>query len=201
MAGGPMSKSSFYSGDFNTQVTKILATGQISEKEATFCLIDQRTFECHWKTVEALVAYKKQGNKIELFYFLASGWLERAVANQLDKAVLERWWGRNDWADVGKMSREKRCEALVERLKVGLKYKSVKAWPIFERRGGGSVMYYMIHATDHPEAPRLMSRAYRKCVSPLEPLEQLNLELEGELKGPQAHPSTLPPSRWAASRS
>jgi hypothetical protein len=39
-------------------------------------------------------------------------------------------------------------------------------------------MYYMIHATDHPEAPRLMSRAYRQMVYPLEPLEQLSLELE-----------------------
>ena len=38
-------------------------------------------------------------------------------------------------------------------------------------------MYYMIHATDHPEAPKFMSRAYRRAVLPLEQIEQLNLDL------------------------
>lgn len=37
-------------------------------------------------------------------------------------------------------------------------------------------MYYMIHATDHPEAPKLMSRAYNSTVNPVdESPEQLGL--------------------------
>ena len=36
-------------------------------------------------------------------------------------------------------------------------------------------MYYMIHATDHPEAPALMNRAYHKAVTPIEPAEQMAL--------------------------
>jgi hypothetical protein len=50
------------------------------------------------------------------------------------------------------------------------------------------VMYYMIHATDHPDAPVQMSRAYRNTVMPLEAQEQLKLEFETEPKGPQAQP-------------
>jgi hypothetical protein len=38
-------------------------------------------------------------------------------------------------------------------------------------------MYHVIHATDHPEAPKFMSRAYRRAVLPLEPIEQLSLAL------------------------
>ena len=38
-------------------------------------------------------------------------------------------------------------------------------------------MYYMIHATDHPEAPKLMERAYNKAVQTKEPLDQLQLQL------------------------
>ena len=38
-------------------------------------------------------------------------------------------------------------------------------------------MYYMIHATDHPEAPKLMERAYNQAVLPKETVEQLKLEL------------------------
>jgi hypothetical protein len=78
------------------------------------------------------------------------------------------------------MSREERCDVLVGRFKRELGYLSVRAWPIYERENGGAVMYYMIHATDHPEAPKLISRAYRNTVSPL---EQLDLGLFPEGKG------------------
>ena len=33
-------------GDFNVNIKKILGSGKITQKEATFCLIDQHTFEC-----------------------------------------------------------------------------------------------------------------------------------------------------------
>jgi len=52
-------------GDFNITVDKILSGGSIPQKEATFCLLDQRMFECHWQTLVKLAAYKKQPqNKI-----------------------------------------------------------------------------------------------------------------------------------------
>jgi hypothetical protein len=37
-------------------------------------------------------------------------------------------------------------------------------------------MYYMIHATDHPEAPTLMRRAYENAVQAPEPVDQLALD-------------------------
>jgi hypothetical protein len=39
-------------------------------------------------------------------------------------------------------------------------------------------MYYMVHATDHPDAPGLMLRAYNAAVKPKEPYEQLLLEFQ-----------------------
>jgi len=170
-----------YHGDFNEKVDQILSSGDITEKEATFCLLDQRTFQCHWSTVEKLAQFKQSGHKIEIFYFLANGWLERALHAQKDLNVLAAWWGRVDWTDLIAMSRDQRRDMLVKRFRRDLGYRSVKAWPIYERDDGGAVMYYMIHATDHPEAPKLMSRAYRNTVSPLEPVEQLKLELGSEV--------------------
>ncbi len=58
-----------YEGDFNARIAEILDAGTIAGKEATFCLLDQRMFECHWQTIEKLVSYKRSGNKIEVFYF------------------------------------------------------------------------------------------------------------------------------------
>ncbi len=168
-----------YRGDFNVTVDEILSGGNITENEATFCLLDQRTFECNWLTVEKLARFKKTGHKIELFYFLANGWLERALSGQKDMDKLACWWGRGDWIRLKEISRDERRDATVERLKSELGYRSVIAWPIYERQDGGAVFYYMIHATDHPEGPIQMSRAYRNTVFPLEPLEQLKLDLVG----------------------
>ena len=149
----------------------LLASGKVKPTQATFCLLDQRTFECHWSTVKALAEYKlKDKTKIELFYFLAVGWLGRALAAQQDQKVLEDWWGGTDWIKLRGMSEQEIVEAFRLRFKRELGYKSVKPWPIFERKGRGRVMYYMIHATDHKEAPMLMSRAYEKAVQPKEPL-------------------------------
>lgn len=190
-------KIHIYPGDFNEQVDTILAEGNISHKQATFCLLDQRTFECHWTTVEKLARYKKDGHhKIELFYFLATGWLERSMAaltKNRDKQ--EKWWGRDDWERVPEMSRDERLNALIQRFKKDLGYQSVKPWPIYEKETGGAIMYHMIHATDHPEAPKFMSRTYRRAIYPLEPIEQLNLELFAENKGPSS--KTDPPSDGA----
>jgi hypothetical protein len=36
-------------------------------------------------------------------------------------------------------------------------------------------MYFMIHATDHLDAPGLMARAYDKAVEPVQRAEQLEL--------------------------
>jgi three-Cys-motif partner protein len=181
-----------YPGDFNRHVCKILDAGTISEKEATFCLLDQRTFECEWATVEKLARYKKSGMKIELFYFLANSWLNRALSAQKDMEKLARWWGRDDWTKLREMSRDGRRDAMVERMKGELGYKYVMPWQIFKRKTGGIVMYYMIHATDHPEAPVQMSRAYRNTVLPLEPVEQLDLTFVDEPKGPAVQQPPAP---------
>jgi three-Cys-motif partner protein len=82
-------------GDFNVRVTDLLRSSTITPKEATFCLLDQRTFECHWSSLVALAGHKPPGSlKIELFYFLAQKWLDRALAAQEDPGPPTAWWPR-----------------------------------------------------------------------------------------------------------
>ncbi len=154
-----------YFGDFNVRVQELLNKRSIKEKEATFCLLDQRTFQCHWSTVEALAGYKKEERKIELFYFLASKWLARAVRGIKNEAIIEKWWGRADWRDLRGMSPGKCANEMVRRFKTELGYNSAKPWPIFRTGRPGVVMYYMIHASDHADAPLLMRRAYDQAVT------------------------------------
>src|SRR5213592_4675370 len=56
-------------GNFNELLDEVLAP--IAAREATFCLLDQHTFECEWVSVVRLARHKEEGYKIELFYFLA----------------------------------------------------------------------------------------------------------------------------------
>ena len=70
---------------------------QVGKGKATFCLIDQRVFECEWATLER-IAVQKEEPKIELMYFLGTGWLDRAMSELHDKSIIEKWWGRPDWS-------------------------------------------------------------------------------------------------------
>lgn len=174
--GEPKRTISLYHDDFNAAVGKMLTTGKIGEREATFCLLDQRTFECKWATLERLAKYKP-GNqkKIELFYFLAASWLPRALVAQKQKAVIVDWWGRGDWDSLRPMKDHDRAELFCQRFKEELGYGSALAWPIRSRAHGGRIHYHMIHASDHEEAPKLMYRAYHNAVSPKETPKQLGL--------------------------
>ena len=173
----PKRTVTIHEGDFNQLLPVLLHKEAIKQdKEAIFCLLDQRTFECHWATVEALARYKTSGNKIELFYFLPNAWLRRALANQKNEEPVHDWWGGDGWKEWSVLSPDARRDAFVKRFKDELKYWSVKPWPIYEKPEGGKRMYFMIHATDHPDAPSLMARAYANAVNPIESPEQLLLE-------------------------
>jgi three-Cys-motif partner protein len=151
-------------GDFNETVSAVLASGRITEKTATFALLDQRTFECRWATVEQLARHKT-GTKIEIFYFLATGWLDRSIAavrRPETAAKLAAWWGRADWRSLQGKESIARAKLVAARFKDELGYKYAYPYPIHDQARGGRTMYHMIHATDHPEASPLMIRAYRK---------------------------------------
>lgn len=60
--------------------------------------------------------------RVEIFYFLPQGWLDRALAAQRDLSVLDRWWGRSDWGQLRDMRPHDRAQIMVERFKAELKY-------------------------------------------------------------------------------
>ncbi len=169
-------------GDSNVTLPAFLKANPIPEKEATFCLLDQRTFECDWRTVIDVATHKKCGNKIEIFYFLAQGWLDRSIA-ALGKPdeTLRKWWGNDDWKILQQKPGSERGMFLADRFKREFGYKYAYPFPIYQRDDatGGKVMFWMIHASDHDEAPKLMVRAYRNAVAPLEPIDQLMMEFGG----------------------
>jgi three-Cys-motif partner protein len=179
MAGSARRVVNVHHGDFNVEVDKVIASGVITEQEATFCLIDQCGFECDWDTVVKL-AKCKSSNKVELFYFLDTAWLHRPPhGRRIDTDErMNRWWGRPDWQALKSLSAQSIAQTVVRRFKQELGYRYANAFPLFEEEDGErKAMYQMIHASDHREAPKLMARAYRNAVNAEEPPEQLEIEL------------------------
>lgn len=155
-------------GDFNKNVAEILKGGKITQKEAAFCLLDQRMFECHWETVKKLAAYKNEPNKkIELLYFLGVGWLHRSLSGIRYTEKMDKWWGRKDWQQLKTMTHIAIADLMRDRFQKELGYRFAAAYPIYDRENGNRVMYYMIHASDHEDAPTLMVRAHHKAVRSL----------------------------------
>lgn len=169
-----------YKGDSNEVIDHILRPALIRQREPVFALLDQRCFECRWETLEKLARYK-DGHKIELLYFMPEGWLDRSLAaiRRPEKRLeVDGWWGRSGWdTELRTISGLMRAEAFVERFREDLGYKHVTAWSICSRADGGRTMYFMIHASDHDEAPKLMARAYNKTCIPVTRLQQMAMKI------------------------
>jgi three-Cys-motif partner protein len=162
-------------GDFNDLVGHVLASKHLDP--ATFCLLDQRTFECKWSTVEALARHRTTGYKIEIFYFLPIWWLTRAfIATTKNPHEIDAWWGATDWERLIDMKHHEKALAFKQRFEQ-LGYSFVWPFPIMDRENGNRVMFYMILASDHPEAPKLMWRAYNKGVFDDQGWDQLTMPL------------------------
>lgn len=165
-----------FAGDFNTRVDEVLRPDVIAPREATFCLFDQRTFECEWSTVQRIADYKRgQQYKVEAFYFLAQAWLDRALQSRTRAVSLEgveKWWGRDDYGALKDMRGTDRARWMSSRFVDELGYKYASHYEIYQTRGGKRIMYFMIHATDHPAAQRLMGEAYNEVVKPPPALDQ-----------------------------
>jgi three-Cys-motif partner protein len=157
-------KVSYKHGDFNQWIDEILKSPSITDKTASFALLDQRSTECHWATVQKLAAHKRGDTKIELFYFFPTGWVHRAISETKDESKLNAWWGDDGWRQLEGIGQDQAATLYLKKVQ-GLGYRDVKSWPISSREGGiGRTMYHMIHATDHLEAPKLMYRAYRNLI-------------------------------------
>jgi len=105
--------------------------------------------------------YELYGQKRLARYFDS---LMRALKLTQNDTILCKWWGRDDWKTLRDLKPPQIKDRLVERFKSELGYKSVQAWPIFKQHATGQTVYYMIHATDHADGPKLMARAYNAAV-------------------------------------
>lgn len=155
-------------GDFNKEVNWIVKSHRIHRKTAVFALLDQRNTECHWATVKT-IASRKGNYKVEMMYFVGVSWLHRSLSSSKTSERIEEinlWWGGSGWRDLLEMSQMTAVKSIADRFKKELHYKYVNYYPVFQDEDQRKTAFFLIHASDHPEAPKLMTRAYVKIFKP-----------------------------------
>lgn len=153
-----------FPGDCNREIPECLKKHPIKSNKAAFALLDQRTHECTWELVKTLATHKTGGTKIELFYFLAQGWMDRSIKSSTTSEKLGEiaaWWGGSDWPDFVKKKSFARAQHMEDRFKNELGYEYARAFPMYDKGHEGKIMFWLIHASDHPRAIPLMISAYR----------------------------------------
>lgn len=153
-----------FHGDSNVLIPDYLRKHPFKPNKAGFALLDQRTHECKWDLVQSLADHKKSGTKIELFYFLAQGWMDRSVKSSTRPEKIkeiDEWYGPGDWGEFMQKGSFERAAIWKQRFVEKLGYKYAKAFPMKERGNDGRIMFWLIHASDHPRAIPLMDGAYR----------------------------------------
>lgn len=168
-------------GDCNVEIPAYLNKHRIKPRRPAFALLDQWTHECKWDLVKTLATHKQSGNKIEIFYFLAQGWMNRSVKSATTDEKfeeIENWFGGGDyWAFID-MTSWQRAAFMEKRFTSELGYRFAKAFPMRERGNSGNILFWLIHASDHPRANPLMVAAFNSLglSLPLESWEQVDFE-------------------------
>ncbi len=109
------------------------------------------------------LASKAGRTKIELLYFLGTSWIHRSLSASFRPERLQEidlWWGGRGWTNLKELTQTQIVQQVANRFSRELQYAYVKAYPITLDENGAKVAFHLIHASDHPEAPKLMDRAY-----------------------------------------
>jgi three-Cys-motif partner protein len=166
-------------GNCNDTIAGVLADLEDVNWAPTFAFLDQQSTEVRWSTLEELARFKRPDKwKTELWLLCASGLLPRGLrlrTESLDTAVaaqMTHMFGTDVWVDALTLAREGRLtgsEFRAEltnlmrwRLETVLGYKTTMVFKITNT--GGSEIFDMIFATDHPVGEKIMKDIYSKAM-------------------------------------
>jgi three-Cys-motif partner protein len=165
-------------GDCNATITAALAGLADLNWAPTFAFLDQQSTEVRWSTIEALAQHKRPDKwKTEIWILCASGLLPRGLRmrmEDIDKSVAEkmnRMFGTDIWVEALTASREgllspaqfrgELTNLMRYRLERDLGYKTTLDFQVTNT--GGSEIFNMIFATDHPAGEKIMTDLYNSA--------------------------------------
>lgn len=170
-----------HGGDCNDTLTAVLRDLRPVNWAPTFAFIDQQSTELHWETLRQLAQHKRADKwKVELWLLFAGGLLPRGLASQDDTGLrnaafadsVSEMFGTQQWLemqqarDAGALTpaqlRDELCNLMRWRLENELGYRWTQVFPVVNT--GGTPIYDMIFATDHPAGHKIMRHLHEKAL-------------------------------------
>ncbi|MEV0633273.1 three-Cys-motif partner protein TcmP [Nonomuraea wenchangensis] len=167
-------------GDCNNEIEAVLRGLRHLDWAPTFAFLDQQSTEVTWATLQHLARHKRRGKpKVELWLLCASGLLPRGLRLRqelIDDGVARQMsvmFGTDQWQEAlegtrsGRLSgtefREELTNLMRWRLQNDLGYRTTRVFKV--KNTGGSEIFDMIFATDHPVGDKIMAWMYGKAHS------------------------------------
>lgn len=164
---------SVINGDCNATIDKGLRQSSTFQWAPTFAFIDPKGLDVAWTTIQRLAEWRNGKTKVELWILLPEPAMERVlglkgVRGRNTAAQLTSLYGCEDWIAIHERRRSNEYTAertraeyvnlLRWRLQQELGYKITH--PLTLTNAGGSPVYTMVFATDHPVGGDIMHDIY-----------------------------------------
>lgn len=173
-------------GDCNSTISAVLAQLSSLNWAPTFAFVDPNGPDIHWSTLESLSQFKKpKTTKTEMWILLAAGMFIRTLPKDgevraEDAMKLTTMYGTEEWQSIykGRLSgaltpadaREEYVNLMRWRLEHVLGYRWTHPLEIFNE--GGTSIYHMIFATDHPVGNQIMTSLYNGAANEFPAMRQ-----------------------------
>lgn len=162
-------------GDVHETLAASLHALSPFKKAPTFAFVDPDGVEARWELLEALAGHRTGQMKVELFILLVSPQITRVVNDKLDpddlvhaQTQVTDLFGSDEWKPIlsarhaGELSAARTRDELTNlmrwRIEKALGYKFTHT--LRRTNVGGTPLYDMIFATDHPVGHKIMSSVY-----------------------------------------
>lgn len=170
-------------GDCNATLPLTLANmPEAMRRSPTFAFLDPFGVELQWPTIEAVANHKRDLKfKVEIWMLFSAAGLMRIAGGTPEKAAvgaekrLSDLFGNRSWEPIvearraavitGSTAREAFVNLMRWQLEQTLGYTTSHALEL--KNAGGTSIYHMIFATDHPAGHKIISSLYAKAAEAL----------------------------------
>ncbi len=166
-------------GDCNERIPSELNILREWNRAPTFAFVDPSGMQAEWRTLKALAQFKKGRKwKAELFLLFAAPMFIRTLpvddgsrVSDVNAIKIDRMYGTEDWLCIyharlrkeisPSQARDEYLNLMRWRLEKNLGYRWTHSIEVLNEPG--SIIYYMIFATDHEAGNRIMRDIYAKA--------------------------------------
>lgn len=188
-------------GDCNEQIISGLESIKRWNWAPTFAFVDPTGMEAEWRTIKLISQFRDASYKTEIFLLFPAPMFMRVLptdgsrASETNIEKIHRMYGTKDWLNIYRarleselnpsQARDEYLTLMRWRLEKKLGYKWTH--PIEVRNEAGSIIYYLIFATDHPAGDRIMKNIYARAAAEFPKMRaearSLRRQLEYESRG------------------